>query len=112
MKGLAHASATGKKFKIVVVIPTLDRHFSNYCFHFIDQGASFYHSVRYVIVLWRTITQQQKLLLLAKSMSLKALQQRFFTPTLALSVLDPHVLNEWKSRSLSLPKWNEKFLII
>jgi hypothetical protein len=35
----------------------------------------------------------------------------FVTPSIMGAVIDSDVLTEWKSRLLTLPKWNEKFLI-
>jgi hypothetical protein len=41
----------------------------------------------------------------------KGITMAFVTPSLTEPALDPHVLFEWISLSLALPKWNEKCLI-
>jgi hypothetical protein len=104
MDGHAQVTAMGN----IVVIPTVNLGFSAYCFQFIDQGASFCTArncaTAHYLAASKTVTPG--VIYVAKGIT-----TAFVAPSLTSSALDPHALTEWKSLSLTLPKWNEKFLI-
>jgi phage shock protein A len=107
MDGPAPPTATGKRFKIIV-IPTVDLGFGNYCFQYIGQGASFCTARNCATAHHHAA---EKAVIPGDIYVAKGVTTAFVTPSLTASALDPHVLSEWKSLSLGLPEWNEKFLI-
>jgi hypothetical protein len=105
--GPAPSVSTGKKFKIIV-IPTRNLGFGNFCFQFIGQGASFCTAQNCATAHHHAAT---KTVIPGEIYVAKGATTAFATPALAESALDPHVATEWRSLSLTLPEWNEKFLI-
>jgi hypothetical protein len=99
--------SNGKRFKIFVV-PNQYKGFSLYCFQFIGQGASYctarncatsHHHASVNIVMPGEIYVS------------KSSTTAFVTPSITKSVIDSDVLSGWRALSLTLPEWNEKFLI-
>jgi hypothetical protein len=103
----AQEAFNGKRVKIFVV-PSWDEGFSTYCFQFIGQGASFCTSQNCITAHHhasvKKVTPGE--LYVAKSVT-----TAFVTPSITTKVIDVDVLNEWKTLSLSLSEWNEKFFI-
>jgi hypothetical protein len=105
---LTSQPSNGKKVKIFVV-PDWDKGFSTYCFQFIGQGASF------CTVQNRTTAHHhasKKEVRPGELYVAKSQTTAFATPSITSTVVDHDVLlAEWRSLSLSLSDWNEKFLI-
>jgi hypothetical protein len=103
----SHQGSGAKRFKIFDV-PGLDNGFATYCFQFIGQGASFCTSKNCGISHHHASvkTVQPGKIYVAKGLSMA-----FVLPSLGDSVLHPEALRNWKTLSLTLPDWNEKFFI-
>jgi hypothetical protein len=91
-----------------VVIPTENLGFNSYCFQFIGQGTSFCTARNCATAHHHAAA---KTVMPGEIYVAKGNTTAFVTPCLTESALDTHVLTEWKSLSLALPEWNEKFLI-
>jgi hypothetical protein len=105
--GLAQLAFTGKKLKFIV-IPTKNLGFRAYCFHFIGQGALFCTAQNCATAHHHAAT---KTVIPGKIYVTRGATTTFATPSLTELALDSHVVTKWRSLYLTLPEWNEKFLI-
>jgi hypothetical protein len=98
----------GKRFKIFVVPKSLDETFSTFSFQLIGQGASFCNACNCDTAHHHASTKKVKPgeIYVAKSSI-----TTFVAPSIATEVINENALTTWKSLTLSLPEWNEKFFI-
>jgi hypothetical protein len=98
----------GKRFKIFVVPKSLDETFGTFCFQLIGQVASFCTARNWDMAHHHASAKKVKPgeIYLAKSST-----TAFVTPSITTKVIGENALTTWKSLTLSLPEWNEKFFI-
>ena len=97
----------GKRFKIFVV-PTWDGCFDPLSFQLIGQGAYFCTAKSCNTAHHHALVKTVKP---GEIYVAKLPTTAFVSPSILESVIDTEVCCEWKSLLLSLPEWNEKFII-
>jgi hypothetical protein len=104
---LENQTSNGKGFKVFVV-PSLDKGFLSFCFQYIGQGASFC-TARNCTTSHHNASVRK--VMLGELYVAKSTTTAFVTPSIMGNVIDDDVLSMSRTLSLSLPEWNEKFLI-